>query len=296
MKSWIAVLGVLFLAAPSFAWWPKGHGVLSEAAVRSLPIQTPRFFRDGGKAVAHYSFEPDVAKNRAAPHATNAEYSEHYIDWELLEAPLQKRAFPATRYEYLKFCADNGMAPEKVGLLPFAVAEWTERLAIDFAQHRHWPNNRLIQNKCLVTAGVLAHYAQDLCQPLHVTIHHNGRADAAGTSPRSGIHMQVDALIEAFAFSPQALARNQSIEPIKVLMPEILAQIQNSRSHIDSVYELEPKLPAAEGKLIHKDPEVRAFAEERARESTRFTARLFLTAWRKSADITLPDWLQRSSR
>jgi hypothetical protein len=33
-----------------------------------------------------------------------------------------------------------------------------------------------------------------------------------------------------------------------------------------------------------------------ARESARFTAQLFLTAWRLSAEIKLPEWLERGEK
>ena len=70
----------------------------------------------------------------------------------------------------------------------YAVAEWTEKLALAFAQHRRWPENTLVQAECLLTAASLAHYAQDLCQPLHTSVHFDGRALEGGKSPRSGIH------------------------------------------------------------------------------------------------------------
>ena len=62
---------------PAAAWQTRGHGVLSEAAVMALPAQVPAFFRKGGRAVAHASYDPDVAKNRDLPHVTAAEYPEH---------------------------------------------------------------------------------------------------------------------------------------------------------------------------------------------------------------------------
>lgn len=297
----VLLTGVLWSCVPSRAWWPQGHGILSEAAVRALPPETPQFFRDKAKTIAHYSLDPDVAKNQAAPHATNAEYSEHFFDWELIEQPLAEkplgnRALPPTRYAFLKWCFENKIEPNDVGLLPYAIAEWTERLAIDFAQHRRWPKNKAIQNKCLVDAGVLAHYAEDLCQPLHVTIHHDGRANADGSSPKTGIHAQVDGLIEVLRLSPQELSRGQKIEPVGELLPAIVAEIHNSRAHIETVYGLQMLLPKSGTKPDSVHTGVLRFTNERAREATRFTAALFLTAWRHSATVKLPSWLQREEK
>ncbi len=279
------------LAAPAWSWWPAGHGIIARAAVKSLPAEVPAFFREGGDLAAHLSFDPDVAKNRQAPAARDSEEPEHYIDLELLGGtPL-----PPTRYQFLKLCADKKLDPHAVGTVPYSVTEWTERLAVAFAEHRKWPENPHIRTKCLVYAGILAHYAGDMCQPLHCTIHHDGRAKADGSSPRSGIHMKVDALIERLGVKPEELAAGQKVEPLEKLFPGVVRQIENSRALVDRVYELEPKLPPTEGPIT-PDPAVADFTRERARESTRFLASLYLTAWRASGGITLPSWLRRETR
>ena len=48
-------------------WWPKGHGLLTRAAVNALPEEVPAFFRSGATAIAHYAFDPDVSKNKGPP-------------------------------------------------------------------------------------------------------------------------------------------------------------------------------------------------------------------------------------
>jgi hypothetical protein len=306
LPAFIAVLvpGVLLLCAPSWAWWPPGHGILSEAATHALPDEMPKFFRQSAKAIAFHSFDPDIAKNRAAPLAADAEAPEHFFDWELV-APLlqgdsQRSTLPATRYEFLKLCYQNGLEPNRAGLLPYAVAEWTQRLTIAFAEHRCWPKNKRIQEKCLMTAGILAHYAEDLCQPLHVTIDHDGRANTDGTSPKTGVHARMDSLIETLKISPRALAKNQNIAPIENLLSGIEREIQNSRAQITLVYLLESDLPqtGAGGAQFAASPApgVLLLANERACEATRFTASLFLTAWRDSARVELPVWLKRDAR
>lgn len=295
MKKLLLLTGVLLGCAPCHAWWPVGHGILSEAAVRALPEEMPSFFRDGAEAIAHHSFDPDIAKNRAVPLATSTEAPEHFFDWELIEKPLGNSPQPPTRYEYLKFCFKNGVAPQRAGLLPYAVAEWTERLTVAFAEHRRWPGNKRTQEKCLLYAGTLAHYAQDLCQPLHTTIHHDGRTQNDGSSPKTGIHAKVDALVEVLAASPEVLARGQKIEPVTRLLTDVMQEIQASHLLVDDVYALETVLPAAGQKPAQADAAVLAFTDQRAREATRFAASLFLTAWRDSAQVKLPEWLQRSN-
>lgn len=276
--------------APASAWWPQGHSTLSEAAVRTLPDEVPAFFRQGAAQIAHCTQDPDVAKNPKLGAVTDGEAPEHYIDWEMLRgAPL-----PPKRYEFLQLCARLGIDAKDAGLLPYAVEEGTQRLAIALAEHRRWPDNIFIQTKCLVYAGHLAHYAQDLCMPLHTTIHHDGRVPEGGRSPRSGIHSRVDSLIEKLEMKPDALAEGLKIGTVADLGAAVRDEMMSSRALIDRTYELESALPPSKnGEDWKPSPELRSFAEERARASVRFTATLYATAWQMSASVKLPVWLQR---
>lgn len=285
-----AALGALALSvlAPAHAWWTNGHSLIAEAAVRSLPDDVPASFRSGAALVAHCAQDPDVTKNNATPVNKDREEPDHYIDWELL----QNKPLPANRYDFVLQCAEQKQDPRKVGLLPYSVAEWTERLAVGFAEYRKWPANPSIPIKCQVYAGILAHYTGDLCQPLHVTIDHDGRAKPDGSSPRSGIHAGMDSLVEKLGLKVDDLARDQKIEAVDALMPAILAEIQQSRGQIDRTYALEASLPPRNGAWT-PSPEVARFGTERGREATRFTAAMILTAWRKSARITIPSFIER---
>lgn len=271
-------------ALPASAWWGDGHGILTRAAVLALPQQMPAFFRAGAETAAHMSCDPDLAKNPAAPHLAHAEAPEHRFDPELL----QGHDLPDERYAFLALCQRLGVAPEVVGLAPYAIAEHTERLAVAFAEHRRWPENAMIQSKCLVYAGILAHYAEDLAQPLHATVHHDGRTSADGSSPHMGIHEKVDAIVERLRLDPADLARQVRVAPIAPgeLFAAIRAQVVESAGRVDRVYELA-------GDLDPVTDAGRAFAQERALRAVSFTASLYLTAWRMSEQVRLPGWLQR---
>ena len=292
MRRFLFILCVisLLIGSPAWSWWSGGHGIITRAAVKTLPEDMPAFFRSGERMIAHCSFDPDIAKNRGTSYVKKAEHPEHFLDLELL----QGRPLPKGRYAFTQLCAELGIRPEKVGLLPYATAEWTERLAMAFAEYRKWPDNPVIQNKCMVYAGFIAHYAEDMCQPLHLTIHFDGRAKPDGSSPGTGIHEKVDGLIEYLALDPDDLARDAKIEPLDDLMDDILKEIEAGRALIDRVYELEDRLPSLQDRDWKAAPEVTDFATERAREATRFTAALYLTAWQLSEQIRLPGWLDRS--
>lgn len=292
MKKAILVLSAIALLVDNTCrgWWSGGHGILTRAAVNASPAELPGFFRSGGGMIAHCAFDPDVSKNRGTPTVRSSEHSEHYIDLELL----QGRSLPKNRYEYIQLCTEIGIRPEKVGLVPYAVIEWTERLAIAFAEHRKWPDNVFIQNKCLVYAGFLAHYAQDMCQPLHLTVDFNGRRQPDGTVLYKGIHEKIDSLIEFLEMEPADLAEAQEITPLDNLMVDISKSVESGHILVDRVYDLADSLPNPRDTEWTSVPEVIEFAHERAREAVRFTACLYLTAWRISKTVELPSWLNRS--
>ena len=184
--------------------------------------------------------------------------------------------------------------PNTVGLLPYAIEEWYGRLTLAFAEHRRWPKDSRIKAKALYVAGVLAHYTEDAAQPLHTTIHFDGRAKADGKSPHSGIHGKVDALPEKIGLTAAEVARG--MKPVEAFpqggaFTAAMTFIRESHAKVDLVYKLEGKLPAEDAPVPAKvDPEVRAFALERARAAAGFTARVWYSAWAHSAKLRLPGW------
>ena len=230
----ILILFSILLTTPAWAWWGGGHDIMTQASVKVLPEEVPEFFRTAGKMIAHCAYDPDLSKDRSLPHARQAEYGEHYIDVELLK----EHPMPEGRDAHIKLCAELGLAPRTIGTLPYAVAEWTERLVLAFAEHRKWPDNPMIQYKCFLYAGFLAHYAQDMCQPLHLTIHFDGIRQEDGTRLHAGIHEKVDSAIERLKLDPTELAKAQKVEDVGDLMPAIIKQVKAGFSLVDSVYEL----------------------------------------------------------
>jgi hypothetical protein len=281
-----ALAAVLVWSADAAAWHGKGHDLATRVSLAALRKRMPAFFTAGVETIAHCSLDGDAFTRPIAPPELNEqEAPEQYFDMELLGG----EPVPPSRYAFIEFCAQKGLKPNKVGLLPYAVVEWTQRLTVAFAEHRRWPEDPHISAKCLVYAGLLAHYAQDLCQPLHLTIHWDGRAKEDGSSPRSGIHNKVDALLGKLRVNPQEVAASLRVEPMEGLLPAVLAEIDRGRALVDRVYELERQLPAMEEPLA-AEGKVADFAAERLRAAARFLASLYLTAWTNSRKIELPPW------
>jgi hypothetical protein len=274
---------------PLYAWYGQGHVRATRLAVEALDGYVPDFFIQGRETVAHCAVDPDVFKISVGSHALySTEYPDHFFDLELFG----DEHLPDTRRDFWWWCLNHRVYTNKIGTLPYAVLEWTSRLTIVLAEHRQWPQNQAIQTKCLVYAGLLAHYAQDMCMPLHTTIHYDGRVLDNGQSPHTGIHDKVDALLEKADVCDPIVFDSNDLAPFTDIHAAILAQIQASNALVDYIYDLEPQLPEVEAPLV-PDSKAATFACERLYATALFTARLYVNAWEQSADVELPDWLQR---
>jgi len=273
------------VSGPASAWHSEGHRRVAADAVRVLPSEMPAFFRAGALAVGHAAVDPDVWKSHDTPELRDRESPDHYLDSELLGG----RELPRLRGELAARLHEMGLSGGQVGFLPHTITEATQRLTLAFAEHRRWPRNRHVRAKALIYAGLLAHYAADLCQPLHTTIHHDGRALADGTSPRSGFHERVDGLFERTRFDRGTATRGIVPGRFDDLWSAVSAQLERSHALVDRVYDLEPAI----GEEGAGEPEVVAFTRDRYREAAGFVASLFWTAWQDSADLDLPVWLDR---
>ena len=287
--TWPLAAAALLLWAPTAqAWLGRGHDLAARAAVEASADRMPAFLAAGVGQIAHDSLDPDTWTRPLAPPALHAaESSEHYFDQELLAGLTP----PPRRDKYLRLCAAKGIDPTRVGFLPYTITEWTGRLTVALAEHRRWPDNPYIRADVLMCAGVLSHYAADLHQPLHVSVDYDGRAGPDGKSPRSGIHLKVDALAAKLTVGPRELAAGLEVQPVEDVFSAVMQRVAAVHGWVGRVYELEPQLPAKDEPLAPGSP-VEPFAREQMRAAAAFTASLYLTAWRDSEKVAqdLPDW------
>jgi len=288
-RAWLALALLAGNVLPAFAWLTEGHRRIGVAAVEAAAPALPPFFVAGAATVGHVAVDPDIWKNAGTPELRAGEEPSHYLDSEALPPG----ELPRTRVEFLAWLAASGRSLPEAGSLPYSVIEGTERLALCFAEHRLWPENPHVRTKCLVYAGWLAHYAADLAQPLHTTIHHDGWALPNGTSPLVGFHKRIDALVERAPIDVDGALAGLTAEPFDDLRVAVLAELAASRALVDRTYRLEPLLSGPKPDWAH--PEVAAFACDRYRESVGFLARLLVTAWESSKSLkVLPDVLRES--
>jgi len=282
-KALLVILCLVVPAAVAFGWWARGHENIAETAVRLLPKDMPEFFRAGCDAIRLSSTDPDWWANKATPELRDAEAPNHFIDLELL----QGRELPRTRHEFIALCRELNVEPGKVGYLPYAANEWYQRLVLAFAEYRSRPDDKKVQAKVLYVAGVLSHYTADAAQPLHTTVHFDGRVNPDGTSPRTGIHNKVDALLEHRLPTGEKITVVAGADLFATLVENIL----DAHKQVDAVYELEPRLPDPNVPGNDQmDESVRTFAWERFRAALKLTTTAWYSAWLDSSKIEVPVW------
>ena len=285
----VVLLTWIFPAVQAFAWHTDGHHLIALAGVQAAKDKIPSFMVAGVQTIAHAALDPDIFKQFETPQLRSREAPEHYIDLELLE----QHPIPKLREDMVRFCFGNHITPTKMGMLPYALIENTQRLAIALAEHRKWPDDPHIKSKCLIYAGHLAHYTGDTAQPLHVTIHFDGRVGPDGKPPFTGIHAKTDALIGKLKLDVDTLTAGiaEKLEDKDNVYELVVQEIKASSKHVDRVYELEAQLPS--GRDWQASPEIRAFGTERAQAATQFTAQMFVAAWQLSKHVRFPFWHKR---
>ena len=290
MKNTITLTLLCFLWLPPSvqAWTVPGHSRVTKAAMKILPKEMPAFFRDQATAVSHMAVDPDAMKQREFVELKNAESPEHYLDLEFLEGS----ELPEDRYKYMELLQRLDLTPYKVGFSPYAIAEGVQRLTVAFAEYRQWPDDPTIQAKIAIYAGLLSHYAGDLAQPLHTTVHHNGMTskEEQYESPHTGIHLKIDRLFELLPEDDCELLIGIKATRFENVRQAFASQLVESHSQVSRVYDLEPSLEEFDKAM--SNPKVSEFTIERYRVGAEFIASLFLTAWEDSADVELPWWLE----
>ncbi len=288
LKKLTSLTILLSLLLFSCAWHNAGHELITNTAGKIGKNILPAFFTDNIGQAIHCSVDPDIFKEKLPDSSLKtAEYSEHFFDLEFFT----DNELPSDRYAFALWCFKHDLQPGKVGTLPWALTEYTQKLTIAFAEYRKWPNNKFIQNKCLVYAGVLAHYAGDAGMPLHATKHYDGIIQEKSSSKKmKGIHLKLDALIEKIpAHNLQATDKIQPITITSPILPNTFRFIKETNSLVQQSYDLYDKIPELRNKNI-EDNEVLNFAIKLHQRSSAFLAGLYIHAWNSSEHVSIPQW------
>ena len=223
----------------------------------------------GAKTLAHCAGDPDRWKNPAAKFLKASESPDHYIDLE----NYQGKELPQDRWKAIALLQELKEKPETAGMLPYALMENYDRLSCAFYDYRADPKNPAIQAKCLVYAGVLAHFTGDCAMPLHTTRDYDGRKIDGRTLQR-GIHAKIDGFPEKFGITAEEIGRDLKAKRLDNVWEHVVKQIHDSHTQIDRCYELDKA-----GEFDKPTEESRKFILERCRVGAQFTMDLWYSAW-----------------
>jgi hypothetical protein len=280
MRRWAITLAVgLILVSRAPAWWVKGHGIVASAAASRLPESMPAFFRQAGKSLAHLSGDPDRWKNRATPHLRAAEAPDHYIDLEYFEG----KELPDDRFKAMALLGRLGHKPDQTGLLPYAILENYERLTCAFADLRADPDNEAVRMKCVVYAGVLAHFTGDLAMPLHTTRDYDGKRGPGTTWIQRGIHARIDAFPERHGLTSEEIGLPLRAAVVDDVWAAVLRRLHESHGRVARCYELDSR-----GSFEQPTAESRVFILGCCRDGAQLTMDLWYSAWVHSAKLPPP--------
>lgn len=286
-----------------FAWGGAGHRFIGEAAMRSLPLETPAFLHSAQAVldVGEFSREPDRVKG-AGRLVDNDLDPGHFLDLNddgtVLGGPALA-ALPLTRAEYDTVLRAANQNSWKAGYLPYSIIENSQLLARDFAYWRvltaaeanpAWSahktfftaDRRRREGEILRQIGELSHYVGDGSQPLHVTIHFNGWGDFPNANgyTTAKVHSPFETdLVQTSVTEAGVMAKMAPLRDCHCATQKRVADyLAVTAALVAPFYELEKA-----GGLTPGDPRGPAFATERIALGASELRDMIVQAWRFSA-------------
>ena len=181
----------------------------------------------------------------------------------------------------------SGVAPNTVGLLPFAIIEQVQRLRIDFRLWRIAPDSTVrawIEQRIIDDAGILGHYVADGSNPHHTTKHHNGWVgeNPKGYTTDNRFHGRFEsAFVQAHLKAPDVTSyMTHAPQLFPDVRTAVIAYLNTSFGELDRLYALD-KATAFQPETA--TPEQKAFAAARLAAGAEMLRDLWYTAWVTSA-------------
>ena len=278
----------------SAAWGAKGHEMTARVAVRALPPGMPEFFRKAEVELGYLCPEPDRWRVEARePALRGLADRDHVVQYEHISKPL-----PRHRYEFLLQYAGQPKPGGgtytygEVGFAPYAIAEHSEMLTVNFMLWRKAPETseterrirRQIEQNIIHIAGLLSHFVTDTGQPLHTTWHVNGWSPQA-PNPKgyvgADIHRRFETDYVRDAIEEADFEHLVAREPTALgpWLEEAMHHIRRSIEHVERVYELDQATPFGSGT---ESAGARRFTVERLAFSSAALRDFWYSAWVKS--------------
>jgi len=286
------MIGVLVLSVQSrqvAGWGERAHAMINRAAVKKLPAEMPEFMRKGADLIGYLGIQPDRWKVFAYP-LYQVEKANHYLDMEELAKDPLKVNFPESRIEFLGKLRGLGKKVNDVGLVPYQINEYYQRLRGGFLEYRwalrdprgtqhrsprQYGSRKSIEMTCLYYAGILSHYTGDASQPLHSTVFYDGRGPD-GKPKRTGVHLryEIDFVNAHFSSEEEFLALVGKPRVVKDILKETKQVLAKSNGLVEKVLVFDET-----GKLEKADPQAIKMTKQRLADSSQFLLNVWYTAW-----------------
>ncbi|MGB0428216.1 MAG: zinc dependent phospholipase C family protein [Flavobacteriales bacterium] len=236
------------------SWGFFGHRTIAEWGIYALPDPLFEVYHPHQTYLIERSVFPDVRKN-----ADPDEYCRHYIDlehWDTVDLSVN----------YADTCL-------KEGTLPWVILKQYKALVYSFrSQNAH---------AVLRYSGDLAHYASDLCVPLHTTENYDGQLTS-----QEGIHALWEThLLEQNDWKYQYYGIHA--DTIKFLDRRIKAELEHSHGLVTTLLDVHSKT-----KQTLKD-DTYGYFERKGRRKEGYS-QIFMDAYEQKIGSMIEDQLRRS--
>jgi hypothetical protein len=153
-RVYFAVLVLLIASSRAFAWWDTGHAYITHNAVQHLPAGLEAFVTRNLATIDFYAHtEPP---------------GQHYIDIDLYP---EFHAGQMPRDLNVLYATYGTTYVNSNGIAPWVIANYRATLAAQMRAAVNQSDFEVVAR----TAGELAHYLEDINNPLHTTDNHNGQ-------------------------------------------------------------------------------------------------------------------------
>jgi hypothetical protein len=311
----LTVISVLSTSSVN-AWGIKGHTIIGEAAMASLPAELPPFMRAEAsqQEIIYLQAEEDRLKiDEDHETAWAREWTtDHYLDIaddDLIGGAVSITALPATRddFDNLLQHAQHPIDPYSVGFLPYAILEGYEQVRSDFALWRFATAQEsratgsarksaaaMVTERANLTIhdiGICSHFVGDGSQPLHVTIHYNGWGpypNPEDFTESKSTHADFEsAFVGRYLTAADVVAevgRPQVFSAVP--LAEIERYLQTTHTQVRPFYALEKggAFNLSDTASVGHRKAIE-FTTQRLAAASQMLDSLILTAWRTSAEV-----------
>lgn len=284
-----AVVLILLVPAPTFAWGFEAHKFIADRMIDLLPPELKPLFVARRPFIIERAIDPDLWRNVWEEEAPN-----HFLD-------IDHEAFGP--YPFAGLPRDYADAVQKFGrdfvhqqgLLPWRTSEFFGRLLREFESLKRTPPPGYAVDNIVLYAAVLAHYVSDGHVPLHAVINYNGQLTG-----QDGVHSRWEG--ELFERNRTALKIAPApLTPVTVprdAMFDILLASNRLAAHV-----LDSDRTAADGREFYDDAYFDAFGkrtlstlERRLNDSISAVASFIVGAWEMAGKPAIPADTDRTPR